>query len=82
MLHLGLAIVNPWSKRFSTVKVFAGDTVFEDYFWEVEILRTNDVIGLGLGIVFGVKDQHNNVHISLALLGYSASFMFYNRNHC
>lgn len=81
MIHLGLSVQNPWSERFSAVKNWTGSSIVKDYFWEIEILRTNDVVGIGFGLTYGVIGQHNNLHVCLALLGWSISTSFYNSNH-
>ena len=81
MIHFGLTLQNPWCDKFSVIKVLTGPLGIKDHAWEIELQRTNDIIGIGFGVTFGLSGQHNMAHICLGILGYSVSAAVYNTNH-
>lgn len=79
MINLRLSIEYPWCDRFRNIKNWAGSTPFQFKFWEVQVMKTNDVVTVDLRVT--TRYDHAGVNLWLGLLGYSISFEFYDSRH-
>lgn len=78
MISLQFNIRNPWSQRFDNVKNWSGK-FFKCKAWELEILKTSDVVGVLLTATH--RESHAGVSIEVSLLGYQISFRLYDTRH-
>lgn len=79
MINLSFNIINPWINRFETVKHWHGNTWFKHKFWEINILKTRDIIGFHFDL--STRRDHAGLSIRFDLLGYSISFDIYDNRH-
>lgn len=79
MINLKCSIINPWQDRFENIYAAAGGTPFKHKFWEVQLIKSNDLVSFDLRISH--KTDHAGVDLWLGLLGYSANLNFYDNRH-
>lgn len=79
MIALTLNLANPWSKRWSIIKCINGKTPFKHKFWELQLNKTADIIGISLLYTF--RQDHAGLMLCASLLGYEAIFNFYDSRH-
>lgn len=79
MINIRFSLENPWWDRFDNIKCWAGKTPFKNKFWEVQVMRSDDVIALDLRIT--TRTDHAGVDLWLGLLGYSVNLQFYDNRH-
>lgn len=79
MISFSFNIRNPWSDRWECIKTWAGDTPFKNKFWEAQVDRTSDVIGLEFR--YTIRQDHAGLYVSLALFGYDVIFNIYDSRH-
>ena len=79
MINLQLNIRNPYSNHFENIKCWAGSTPIKNKYWEFQIMKTSDIIDIGLRITH--RQDHAGVQISFGLLGYQADFNLYDNRH-
>ena len=79
MFRLFFNISNPWSDRWENIKQWSGTTPFKHKFWEAQIDKTHDVIGVD--IQYSVRQDHAGIFLCLAFLGYEVIFNFYDSRH-
>lgn len=79
MINLGFNIRNPWSNRFGNVFAKYGKTPFPNKFWELEILKTTDIIGFHVDL--SMRQSHAGLRVAAALFGYEIVFDFYDHRH-
>lgn len=79
MINLHFNIRNPFSDRFELVRCWSGKTPFKNKFWEFQLDKTADIIGLDLR--FTSRQNHAGLFLCLAFLGYEAIFNFYDGRH-
>jgi hypothetical protein len=79
MINLKLSILNPWQDRFENVYAAAGKTPFKHKYWEVQLIKSNDLVTVDLRISH--KTDHAGVDLWLGLLGYSVNLNFYDNRH-
>lgn len=79
MIYFKTSISNPWSNRFANIFCKAGGTPFKNKFWEVELLKTNQLIGFEFSLT--TRCDHAGVFLEVGLLGFSLSINFYDNRH-
>jgi len=79
MINLSFNIRNPWSSRFVTIFSKSGKTPFANKFWELEFLKTSDIIGFQFNLT--TRQSHAGLYVSIALFGYALVFNFYDSRH-
>jgi hypothetical protein len=79
MINFKFEIVNPWSSRFSNIFCYAGSTPIKNKFWEVQAMRTDDIVSLDFRIT--TRCDHAGVDLWLGLASYSINFRLYDNRH-
>jgi hypothetical protein len=79
MINLKFNITNPWWNRFANIKCWAGKTLFENKFWEVQIMKSDDIVAFDLRI--SARTDHAGLDLWLGLFGYAVNLQFYDNRH-
>jgi len=80
MIYLNLNIRNPWwVDRFHNVRSWHGSTPFENKYWEVQILKNDNLLRLEFG--FTIREDHAGSNLELGLFGYEIHFTLYDNRH-
>ncbi len=80
MIYFNVNIRNPyWAERFKNIWWKAGGTLLKNKFWEVQILKNDNLFRLEFG--FTVRQDHAGLNLELGLLGYEIHFTFYDNRH-
>jgi hypothetical protein len=79
MINFKFNLEIPWWNRFDSIKSWAGKTPFKNKFWEVQVMKSNDIVAVDLSIT--ARTDHAGADLWLALLGYSVNFKFYDNRH-
>jgi hypothetical protein len=79
MIRLNFTLRNAWSDRSGNIKWWAGGTPFKTKFWEVQLLKSNTVIGTD--VEWTVRQDHAGVRLVLGLLGYELDMNIYDNRH-
>ncbi len=79
MITLHFNLRNPWSDRWKCVYNTAGISPFKNKFWELQVDKTNDIVGFEFR--YTTRQDHAGVYISLALFGYDVIFNVYDNRH-
>lgn len=80
MIYFNFNIRNPkWWDRFENIKCWMGGTPFKNKYWEVEIIKNDNLLRLEFEVT--TQQDHAGVNLELGLLGYEAHFKFYDNRH-
>lgn len=79
MINFSFNIHNPFSNRFEIIKCWNGSTPFPNKHWELQLDKTNEVIGIDIRLT--TRTDHAGLWIGLSLLGYDILFNFYDSRH-
>lgn len=79
MINFSFNIRNPSSNRWQCIKTWSGGTPFKNKYWEVQLDKTADIIGLELRLTS--RQDHAGLFLCLAFLGYELIFNFYDSRH-
>ena len=79
MINFRFSLENPWWIRFDNIKSWAGKTPFENKFWEVQVMKSDDIVAVDLRIT--TQTDHAGVDLWLGLLGYAVNLQFYDNRH-
>lgn len=79
MINLNFYLRNPWSERFSRVRLWSGRTPFPNKAWELEVFRSSDLVGLAVN--FDTCVDHAGLRLCMALLTWNLEFTFYDIRH-
>ena len=79
MINLHLTIRNPFSDRFQNIKCWAGGTWLKHKSWEVQIMKTADIVCIGINITH--RQDHAGIQFSLGLIGYNIDINLYDNRH-
>ncbi len=80
MIYFNVNVRNPyWWNRFENIKSWAGKTLWEHKFWEIQITKAPELFRIEFE--FTVRQDHAGPRLELGLLGYSIYFMFYDNRH-
>jgi len=70
---------NPFSKRWECLFCKSGSTLIKNKFWEVQIDKCADLIGLDFR--FTTRQDHAGLYLSFSFLGYDIIFQIYDNRH-
>lgn len=80
MIYFNINVRNPWwGDRFKTIK-----TKFFETWWKhkhIEIQFTKDCELFRIEFEWNIRQDHAGIRLELGLLGYKASFTFYDSRH-
>jgi len=79
MINLKFELTNPWTDRFESIQCWVGVTPFKHKFWEVQIMKTDDIVSFDLRVT--TRRDHAGAELWLGLLGYSINFNVYDNRH-
>jgi len=79
MINLRFSITNPWWDRFENIKCWAGGTPFKHKFWEVQIMKSDDIVAFDLRTT--TQTDHAGIDLWVGLLGYSINAQLYDNRH-
>lgn len=79
MINLRFSLSNPWWNRFENVYSNAGETPFKNKFWEVQLLKSDDIVSFDLRVT--TRCDHAGVDLWIGLFGYSVNLNFYDNRH-
>ena len=79
MINLKFNITNPWWNRFANIKCWAGKTPFENKFWEIQVMKSDDVVAFDLRI--SARTDHAGIDLWVGLIGYAVNLQFYDTRH-
>lgn len=79
MIDLRFNLSNPFSDRWANIRCWSGSTPFETKFWELQLMKTNGIIGFGTGV--STRCDHAGFRFEITLLGYELAFNFYDNRH-
>ncbi len=68
-----------WYERFENIKCWAGETFIEHKFWEIEIIKNDNLLRFEFG--FTTQQDHAGINLELGLLGYEIHFTVYDSRH-
>ncbi len=78
MLSFNFNIRNPWSDYFKSGYVWSGN-LFKNKFWELQAMRTHDVVCAQLEIT--QKQDHAGFRVELGLVSFNIAFTIYDNRH-
>lgn len=80
MIYFNVNIRNPkWWNRFANLKVWSGKTPIPNKFWEVEIIKNDNLFRLEFEVT--TQQDHAGVNLELGLAGYEIHFKIYDSRH-
>lgn len=79
MIHLTFKIKNPWSNRWDSGKCWSGNTVIPNKFWELQLMKTSDIVCLEFQLTH--RRDHAGLNIELGLFGWNIEFTVYDSRH-
>lgn len=80
MLYFNINVRNPhWLERFKHIKLWTGKTPFKHKYWEVQILKNDNLLRIEFG--WTVRQDHAGCNLELGLFGYEIHFTFYDSRH-
>lgn len=79
MINFRLSLTNPFTDRFENLYCTAGGTPFKNKFWEVQLMKSDDIVAVDLRIT--TRCDHAGIDLWLGLFGYAVNFNFYDNRH-
>ncbi len=79
MINLRFSLENPWWNRFDSIYCTHGKTPFKHKFWEVQVMKSDDIVAFDLRIT--TRTDHAGVDLWLGLLGYAVNLQIYDNRH-
>lgn len=80
MIYFNLNIRNPkWWNRFKNIKCWVGETPIKHKYWEVEVIKNDNLFRLEFQIT--TQQDHAGCNLELGLFGYEIHFTFYDNRH-
>lgn len=79
MINIRFSLTNPWSNKFETVYFSSGKTPIKNKFWEIQIMKTDDIVAFDFRV--SARTDHAGLDLWLGLLGYSINLNFYDNRH-
>jgi hypothetical protein len=79
MINVNFTINNPWSNCWNSIKVWHGTTPLPYKFWEIQIMKTADIICIDFSLTH-MRD-HAGLEIELGLFGWNTNFKLYDSRH-
>jgi len=80
MIYFNINIRNPrWWDRFENIKCWTGKTPFKNKYWEVQVIKNDNLLRLEFEIT--AQQDHAGANLELGLFGYEIHFTFYDNRH-
>lgn len=79
MINFRISIENPWWDRFENIKCWAGETPFKHKFWEVQIMKSDDILAVDARVT--THCDHAGAELWVGILGYAINLHFYDNRH-
>lgn len=80
MIYFNINLRNPyWAERFQSIKCWHGSTPFEHKFWEVQIIKNDNLFRIEFG--FTIREDHAGSNLELGFFGWEIHFTFYDHRH-
>lgn len=79
MIHFTFTLANPWSKRFETVFYRTGKALLSNKVWEVQFIKTNDIVSVGIEV--WPNQEHSRARFEIGLIGYCLTVDVYDTRH-
>lgn len=80
MIYLNFNVRNPrWWDRFNNIRCWAGETPFKHKYWEVQIIKHDNLLRLEFELT--TRQDHAGANLELGLFGYEIHFTFYDNRH-
>ena len=80
MIYFNINISNPaWWDRFENIKVWMGKTPIKHKYWEVQVIKNNNLLRLELQVT--TQQDHAGCNLELGLFGYELHFTVYDHRH-
>lgn len=80
MIYFNINIRHPkWWNRFANVKCWMGETPIPNKYWEVQIIKNDNLLRLEFAIT--TMTDHAGCNLELGLFGYEIHFSFYDNRH-
>lgn len=80
MIYFNINVRHPgWWERFKNIKCWMGETPFKNKYWEVQIIKNDNL--LRLEFAYTIKQDHAGLNLELGLLGYEIHFNIYDNRH-
>lgn len=79
MIRLKFELVNPCIDRFRSIYCHTGATPFKHKFWEVQVMRTTDIVSIDLQVT--TRQDHAGIELWLGLFGFSINMQIYDNRH-
>lgn len=78
VILINVSLRNAWSKRFEPIWTKHG-SLFGTKQYELELLKTNDILDLHLRITF--NEPHSGCYFSLGIIGINFGFTIHDTRH-
>ena len=79
MINFRFSLESPWWDRFANIKAWSGKTPWKNKFWEVQVMKSDDIVAFDLRI--SAMTDHAGIDLWLGLLGFSVNLQFYDSRH-
>ncbi len=79
MINVRFSLTNPWWDRFESLRHWHGATPFKNKYWEVQLMKSDDIIAFDLRIT--TQSDHAGLDLWAGLFGYALNFVFYDSRH-
>jgi hypothetical protein len=79
MINLKLSLTIPWWDRFENIYCCAGKTPIKHKFWEVQVLKSDDIATVDLRIT--TRCDHAGIDLWVGAFGYSVNLTLYDNRH-
>ena len=80
MIYFNINIRKPsWWNRFKSIKTWYGKTVFKHKYWEVQIIKNDNLFRIEFE--FSTRQDHAGINLELGLIGYEIHATIYDNRH-
>jgi hypothetical protein len=79
MIDLHFSIRNPRSREWRNIRSWYGSTPIEHKFWEVEIIKSADLIAFTFSLTY--RQDHAGIRLGTTLVGYEVQATVYDNRH-
>jgi hypothetical protein len=79
MIDLHFSIKNPWSGEWRNIRCWHGSTPVKHKFWEVEIIKSADLIAFTFSLTY--RQDHAGIRVGATLAGYEVQATIYDNRH-
>jgi hypothetical protein len=79
MINIRFSLENPWWDRFDNIWCGHGKTPFKHKFWEIQVMKSDDIVAIDLRI--STRTDHAGLDLWIGFLGYAINLNFYDHRH-